>query len=83
MKVKDIKISYRCVPVATAVSIADWVLMVLTEVATATLADDDDEPSLKALDWNSSKITITSVWIAISYRCTAIRNNGLKTFMQL
>ena len=37
-----------CVPVATAVSIADGVEMVLTEVATATPVDD--EPSLKALD---------------------------------
>lgn len=49
MKVKDIKISYRCVPVTTAVSIAaDGVEMVLAEIATATLVDD--EPSLKALD---------------------------------
>ena len=48
MKANDIKISYKCVPVATAVSIADGVQMVLAEVTTATLADD--EPSLKALD---------------------------------
>ena len=59
MKVKDIKLSYRYVLVATAVSIADGVQMVLAEEATATRVDD--EPSLKGLDWNSTKITITSV----------------------
>ena len=41
------------IPLGTALSVADGVQVVLTEVTTAVAADD--EPSLKTFDWKSIK----------------------------